>query len=417
MCKKLSGLLLISAAFLAGYGYGRWYAKPPTVAAKTIQRPLYYRCPMHPSERSDKPGIAPCNMPLEPVYGDDGAAISQLPADVIHVTSQQEQLIGVQFGLAEYAPVSRIMRGAGRVGVNENRVARIQSKLEGYIDRIYVTSPGEHVTQGQLLLSIYNRRTYSMAQMQFLQAAMDATGMSLPATDLTNPNERRLAAAEALRSAHQQLEMMGFTSDQIDAVSRAHQPLYSVPIHAPISGVVLELNAALNQKAGMEPLLTIADLATVWVTATFLGGDTAAIQSGQAASLSVPNLPGKVFHGVVQTILPELDPSTGSTKVLLQFDNAAYLLKPEMYGEVELRSPSAKKLTVPEQAVLDRGRTQAVFVDLGGGYLEPREVRIGERFGDRVEIVQGLKSGQRIVTSGNFLLDSESQLRSWPSGN
>jgi Cu(I)/Ag(I) efflux system membrane fusion protein len=117
----------------------------------------------------------------------------------------------------------------------------------------------------------------------------------------------------------------------------------------------------------------------------------------------------------VQTILPELDASTGSTKVLLQFDNAAYLLKPEMYGEIELRYPGLKKLTVPEQAVLDRGRTQAVFVDLGGGYLEPREVRTGERFGDRVEIVQGLIPGQRIVTSGNFLLDSENQLRSWPS--
>jgi membrane fusion protein, copper/silver efflux system len=414
MRKKFTVLLFVTAAFLAGYGYGRWYAKPQPVAANTTRRPLYYRCPMHASERSDKPGIAPCNMALVPVYADEGASISPTPTDALHLTAAQEQLIGVQFGVAEYAPIFRSIRGTGRVGVNENRVSRIQTKLEGYIDRVYVHSPGEHVTQGELLLSIYNRRAYSMAQMQFLQASMDATGMSLPATDLAHPNDRRLAAAEAVRSAREQLEMMGFTDIQIDAVSRAQQPLFSVPIHAPISGVVLELNARVNQKPGMEPLLTIADLSTVWVTANFAGASAAAIQPGEAATLVAPNLPREVFHGTVQTILPELDASTGSIKALLQFDNAAYLLKPEMYGEVELRSPSLKKLTVPAQAVLDRGRTQAVFVDLGGGYLEPREVRTGERFGDRVEIVQGLKPGERIVASGNFLLDSENQLRSGP---
>jgi membrane fusion protein, copper/silver efflux system len=414
MRKKLTVLLFVTAAFLAGYGYRRWYAKPQAVAAKTTQRPLYYRCPMHSSEQSDRPGMAPCNMAMVPVYADD---VSNMPADAIHVSPGQEQLIGVQYGLAEYGQVFRVARGEGRVGVNENRVARIQSKLEGYIDHVYVTYPGEHVTQGQALLSIYNRRTYNMAQMQFLQAAMDATGMSLPATDPANPNARRLAAADALRSARQELEMMGFTGDQIDAVARAQQPLYSVPVHAPISGVILQLNAAVNEKPGMEPLVTIADLSTVWVTATFLAGEAAAIHQGQAAILTVPNLPREVFHGAVQTILPELDASTGSTKVLLQFDNAALLLKPEMYGEVELRWPGAKRITVPAQAVLDKGRTQAVFVDLGGGYLEPREVRTGERYGDLVEIVQGLKPGQRIVTSGNFLLDSESQLHARPSAN
>jgi Cu(I)/Ag(I) efflux system membrane fusion protein len=357
-------------------------------------------------------------MALEPVYADDppreGIVTAALPADAIHVTPRQEQLIGVQFGIAESTRVFHIIRASARVGVNENRVARVQSKLEGYIDHIYVTAPGERVTQGQLLLSIYNRRAYSMAQMQFLQAAMDATGMSLPATDPAHPNDRRLAAAEALRDARQQLEMMGFTGDQIDAIHRAQQPLFSVPVHAPISGIVLEKNAALNQKPGMEPLLTIADLSTIWATAYLSAGDAAAIEPGQAATLAVPNLPQKVFHGFVRTVLPELDASTSTTKVLLQFDNAAYLLKPGMYGEVEVRSHGLQKLTVPEEAVVDRGRTQVVFVDLGGGYLEPREVRTGERFGDRVEIVQGLTSGQRIVTSGNFLLDSESQMRLRP---
>jgi len=352
-------------------------------------------------------------MALVPVYADEpqrDSPPSSVSGDAIHVTPGQEQLIGVQFGTAEMAGVSQVIRAAGRVGVNENRVVRVQTKLEGYIDHVYVTAPGERVTQSQLLLSIFNRRTYTMAQMQLLQAAMDATGMSLPATDLNNPNERRLAAAEALREAHQQLEMMGFTDDQIEAVLRAQQPLMSLPVRAPISGVILEKNAALNQKPGMEPLVTIADLSSVWVTADVPGGDASAIRPGQPAVLSVPDLPQRVFHGFVQTILPELDASTHSTRVLIEFDNAAFLLKPNMYGEVELRSPSAKRLTVPAESILERGRTQAVFVDRGGGYLEPRQVRTGERFGDRVEILQGLAPGQRVVTSGNFLLDSESQM-------
>jgi len=413
MWKRISGLLFLTLAFLAGYGYGRWYGKVSTVSAKTAERPLYYRCPMHPSYRSDKPGAAPCcNMALEPVYANDAPPASANNA--IHVTPGQEQLIGVQYGLVEDALVSRIIRASGRVSVDETRMARIQSKLEGYIDHVYVGAPGERVTQGQPLLSIFNRRAYSMAQMQFLQAAMDSTGMTLPATDPARPNEKRLAAAEALRSTRQQLEMMGFSPDQIEAVARAQQPLYSVPVHAPISGVILELNAAVNQKLGMDPLLVIADLSVVWVKANFASVDAAAIHPGLAATLVVPDHPQKVFQGAVQTILPELDPATRTTRVRIQFDNAAGLLKPEMYGEVELRSPGVKKLTVPEQAVLEKGRTQAVFVDLGGGYLEPKEVKIGQRFGDRVEIVQGLKAGQRIVTSGNFLLDSESQMRTRP---
>jgi RND family efflux transporter MFP subunit len=419
MWKRLSGPLLLAIVFLAGYGYGRWYTAAPAVSATSVRRPLYYRCPMHPAYRSDKPGVAPCcNMALEPVYADDqpdaGVPGSAPSAEAIHVTPGQEQLIGVQFGIAELAPVFRTVRAVARIGVNENRVVRIQTKLEGYIDHVYVTSAGERVTQGQLLLSIYNRRTYSMAQMQFLQAAMDATGMTLPATDPANPNARRLAAAEALRSARQQLEMMGFTDAQIEAVARAQQPLSSVPFHSPISGVIVEKNVFLNQKPGMDPLLTIADLSTVWATAEFAASDVVGINPALAATLAVRDLSQQLFHGAVQNVLPELDAATGKTKVLLQFDNAASLLKPGMYGEIALQFPGTKRLTVPVEAVLDRGRTQAVFVDLGGGYLAPREVKTGERFGQRVEIVHGLAPGQRIVTSGNFLLDSESQMRLRP---
>jgi Cu(I)/Ag(I) efflux system membrane fusion protein len=407
MRKSLPGLLLVAAAFVAGYGYGRWYAQSPVVSAKTTRPVLYYRCPMHPSFRSDKPGVAPCcQMALEPVYADDAAQpAAGINKDAIHITPKQQQLIGVQYGQVEYGSVSRITHAPARVGVNENRVARIQTKLEGYVDHISVTAPGEYVTQGQPLFSIYNRRAYTMPQMAFLQAQMDAAGMGR-----TQTNAR--AAAEAVETARMQLEMTGFTDYQIDGIARAHQALTSFPFHSPLTGVIMEYNVALNQKVGMEPLLTIADLTTVWVTGSFAPADAAAIKPGESATLTVPYLPEKVFHGTVQTLLPEVDAASRTTKVRFQFDNAAFLLKPEMFGELELRSPAEKKLTVPREAVLDRGRSQSVFLDLGGGYVEPREVKTGETFGDRIQIRDGLKPGERIVVSGNFLLDSEVRMRS-----
>lgn len=399
----------LAAAFLAGYGHGRWYAKTISVAAKTLQRPLYYRCPMHPAYRSDSPGASPCcNMALEPVYSDASLGTTSGPSTgALLLTAEQQQLTGVQFGIVEYGPISRVTRGSGRVGVNENHVARIQTKLEGFIDRIYVHAAGERVTQGQLLLSIYNRRTYGMAQMQFLEASMEAAGMTTPSTQ-GRAIDRRVAN-EALQSARQQLDMMGFTSAQIDAVARAQQPLFSIPLHAPINGVILELNATLNGKPGMEPLLTIADLSTVWITASFPTGS--AIHPGQSATLTVADLPREVFHGVVESIAPQFDGSVAGPKALFQFENPAGLLKLGMYGEIELRSAALKKLTVPTEAIIERGRTQTVFVDRGAGLIAPRAVKIGERFGDRVEILDGLQPGQRIVTSGMFLLDSESQIR------
>lgn len=403
-------LLCLTVAFLGGYVYGQWHAKSPVVSANTGRRILYYRCPMHPSYRSNSPGTAPCcNMPLQPVYEGDAAPPSNA---AIRITPQQRELIGVQFETVEFTPAFSVIRGAARVGVNEERIVRVQTKLEGFIDQLYVKSVGEPVKKGQLLLSIYNRRAYSMAQSEFLRAMMDSSGMGLSAAAAASP-EARNAAHEGLLAAREHLSMLGFTEDQIEAVARAHQPLRSFPLYASIDGIVIGYNAALNQEPGMEPLLTIADLSNVWVTAGFSAAEAATIRPGQNATLTAPFAPDRVFHGSVDRILPELDADTRQVKVRLVFDNSDQSLRPQMYGEVELHTGAGKqRLTVRQEAVLDSGHTRSVFLDLGDGYLEPHEVITGERFGDRIEIVHGLTAGQRVVTSGNFLLDSETQIHS-----
>jgi membrane fusion protein, copper/silver efflux system len=399
---------VVTLAFLGGYVYGHLRGGGPVVAAKTARRILYYQCPMHPSYRSDHPGVAPCcNMELQPVYEGDASPPSSA---AIHITPRQQELIGVQYGSVEFGPASRVIRSAARVGLNETRVAHIQTKLEGFIDRLYVQSVGETVTKGQPLVSIYNRRAYSMVQEEFLQATMDSGGMALPSAAAASP-EARNALGEAVLAARQHLEMVGFTEDQIEAVARAHQPLRSFALYAPFDGTVVEFGAALNQQTSMAPLLTVADLTSVWITASLPTADAAALQPGQTASFASTTFPGKTFHGRVDRILPELDSETRRVTVRLNFDNPGLLLKPQMYGDVELRmGMGERRLTVAQSAVLDSGRTRTVFIDLGNGYLEPREVITGERLGDRVEVVRGLSAGERVVTSGNFLIDSEAQL-------
>jgi Cu(I)/Ag(I) efflux system membrane fusion protein len=412
MRQRIPAVPLLLATFLGGYGYGHWYARDPAVvSAKAARIILYYRCPMHPAYRSDKAGSAPCcHMALQPVYADDA---TEAPAETtpgsLHLTPQQQQLTGIQYGTAEYAPASRPIRGTARVGVNEKLVARIETHLEGWIDQLFVGAAGESVTQGQVLFTVYNRK-WVPTQLEFIHA-MDQRMAATMGGKAVSPSQRTDADGQ-LSVAKQRMDALGFSDAQMETVGRARQPLLKVPVTAPIGGSVIEYHATKGQMLTPGTILTIADLSTVWVTADLATADATAIQPGQTAILRVPFFPGRTFRGTVDTILPKLDTATRQLEVRLQFDNSQRLLRPEMYGEIELNSGASRKaLTVPGEAVLDSGRSQTVFVDMGGGNLAPRAVTTGERFGDRVEILRGIEAGQRIVTSGNFLLDSESRMR------
>ena len=400
------GLLLVFALLL-----GHWYTKRTVQASVKAQPILYYRCPMHPSFRSDTAGVATCcNMTLQPVYAKDAEADAD--AQAIRVTSQQQQLIGLQYGTVEYGPAARSVRGVARVVVNENKVVRVQTKLEGWVDQINVNSVGTVVKRGQVLLTIYNPKSL-LAQQEYVTAMLSSgVDMNSPEYTAAHAVNKIVNGEGAMTAARVQLQMLGFTDMQIETIGKSHQTMVKLPVVAPTAGTVLEYNLQPRQKVTPETLYTIANLSNVWVIADFFEADATTIQPGQTAKLTVALLPGRVFSGTVETILPAIDPGTRSLKVRFAFDNPDELLRPEMFGEIELRvGGGRRRVTVPQEAVLDGGRTQQVFVDLGNGYVEPRQVKTGEHFGDRVEIVRGLKPGERIVTSGNFLLDSETQMR------
>jgi multidrug efflux pump subunit AcrA (membrane-fusion protein) len=462
--KEIIVLLFVAAAFAGGFLYGRWNrgeATEPIVDANSNRRILSYTCSMHPSYHSEKPGKCPmCAMDLEAVYTDGRNDSAEKTPDMLHISPEKQQLIGVEYGTVEYGPVSGSIRAAARIEVDENKVYHVQSKMDGWIDEVYVTVVGSQVKKNQPLLTVYNPMSLA-AQYDLIKHA--GTGMHMADSTAARTSRRpevqtskdgqagkdgqvskdaqtskdtqqgnpAASAAPGVGSgtsnqANQalfesdkfRLQYMGFDDELIMTIARSGTPIYKLPIYSPVDGFVIERNAVPKQKMTPDTIYTIADLSTVYVTADIPEYQAAAIRVGQSAVLSLPGIPGKTFKGKIDSILPVADAVSHTIKARMVFANPNYDLKPGMYGDLEVDSPSVRRLTIPREAILDSGLKQIVFVDRGDGNLEPAQVSTGRAFGDRIEVLGGLKPGDRIVTSGNFLIDSESQLKaSRPSRN
>lgn len=408
--KKFFLLLLIAAAYAGGYGYSRWYGKAPAAKAGGSERkPLYYVDAMHPWYKSDRPGTAPdCGMTLTPVYEGEQSRYEniKLPPGAVQITPEKQQLIGVEYGAAKYETATDSIRAAARVTPDETRIAKVQAKLEGWIDQVFVDFTGQLVHKGAPLLTIYSPEALA-TQQEYL--------LAMKAQHLLHDNpvhEMQASTDDLVAAARKRLELWDISDTQIDWIGRTGETIKNLTLDAPISGFVMDRNAFPKQRVSADTVLyTVADLSSVWVVADVFEYEAAGVRVGQPATLTLDYLPGRAFHGRVSYILPQVDPATRTLKVRIQFDNPGYVLKPDMYGQVELRTGGARHLVVPQSAVLNSGERQVVFVDRGNGYFEPREVKIGTETDAGVEILSGLEVGERIVTSGNFLIDSESRLQ------
>jgi RND family efflux transporter MFP subunit len=351
-------------------------------------------------------------MKLKPVYeGDPQPSQTQNAAGAIQVTPEKQQLIGVEYGTAAYESVSDSIRAAARVTLDETRIFKVNARFDGWIDQVFADFTGRYVKKGDPLLTLYSPEALATQQEYLL--AMKAQHLMHD-----NPLHEMVASTQNLvASARKRLELWDINDEQIDRIGETGETIKNLTLHAPGSGFITERNAYPKQRVTPDTVLyTVADLSTVWVIADVFEYEAANVRPEQPATLTLDYLPGRVFRGRVSYILPQVDPSTRTLKVRIQFDNPGNLLKPDMYGQVELQTGGARKLVVPQSAVLNSGERQVVFVDLGDGYFDPRTVQIGQQRGDRVEIVSGLKPGERIVTSGNFLLDSETQLKAAMNG-
>jgi membrane fusion protein, copper/silver efflux system len=408
MKKFLIAVVLIALAAAGGYAYFRWYTNAGG-SASTGRKALYWVDPMHPWYKSDRPGIAPdCNMKLVPVYAGDEKKYerrNEAPGTV-HLAEDKQRLMGVGLAMAEYQTVAETIRAAARVTMDETRIAKVNARLEGWIDQVFVDFTGKYVKKGDPLLTLYSPEALATQQEYLL--AMKAVNLmhDSPVHEMMASNENLVAAAR------KRLLLWDITERQIDEIGRTGRTIQNLTLDSPISGYVTERNAFPKQRVTPETALyTIADLSTVWVVADVFEYEAANVRIGMAATMTLGYLPGRAFRGRVSYILPQVDPNTRTLKVRIQFDNPGTVLKPDMYGDVELRAGGVRRLVVPRSAVLDSGDKQVVFLDAGDGKFEPRDVKTGAEAGGKVEILSGLKGGERIVSAGNFLIDSESRMK------
>jgi Cu(I)/Ag(I) efflux system membrane fusion protein len=313
------------------------------------------------------------------------------------------QRIGVRSALVEQAEMEHVVRAVGRVVADETALVDVALKVQGWVGTLEANAVGKRVEQGQVLFTLYSPELYA-AQQEWLQALRSqraARGTSAP--------DRADALARAARN---RLRLWDVADRDLDAIARAGAPLEQVPVRSPASGFVIEKNVVAGSAvAAGERLLRIAPLDRVWLEAEVYESELGLVRVGAPVTVTLPYAPGRSWDGKIAWVSPTLTGETRTARVRIELPNPDLELRPDMYANVELSAPRGMRTLVPESAVLYAGERRFVFLDLGGGRFRPQRVEVGMRSGERVEILSGLEAGERIVTSGTFLIASESRLR------
>lgn len=384
-----------------------------TQATPGERKVLYWYDPMHPAYKSDKPGKAPdCGIALVPKYGDEEEAMKQMPAGTVMISPQKQQLIGVRTAPVERQHIQRTIRAVGRIAFDETKVSHIHTKVTGYVEDVFADFVGKSIKKGDPLFTIYSPDLVS-TQQEYLIALRGKKDLS----DAPYP-EVASGAESLLRAARERLRLWDVTDQQIETLEREGKVKRTLTMYSPATGIVTE-RTVFEHGRYVTPdmdLYTVVDLSTAWVLAEIYEYEVPYVQVGQTAAMHLSYASGKTYTGKITYIYPTVDPKTRTVKVRLEFPNPEFELKPEMFADVDIAIDYGTQVVVPQEAVLDSGAEQVVFVARGNGYFEPRKVQIGARMEDRVIIVSGLRVGETVVTSGNFLIDSESRLKSAMGG-
>lgn len=409
-------VLLIIGLIGAGYAYRtrllRLISKDTTAqtAEKKVQ---YWVDPMHPAYKSDKPGKAPdCGMDLVPVYAEEPSTVkANLPEGTIQISPEKQQLIGVQYSTVEFKAISRTLRAVGRLAWDETKIVRIHPRVEGWIEQVFVDFIGKQVRKGQPLLSIYSPELWQ-TQQEYLLALKGRDELA------DSPFREAVASSASLLAAtRKRLELWDIDMAQLEHLEHTGKPFKALTLYAPSAGFVITRNAFAKQRVTPETeLFAIADLSTIWVMADIYEYEAAEIKLGQPATVTLSYAPGRSYRGKVTYINPQFDNATRTLKVRVELANPGFALKPDMFVNVELGIGYGKQIVVPQEAVMDSGAEQQVFVAREGGYFEPRKVQLGAKVDNEFIVLSGLEAGERIVTSANFLIDSESKLKSAAGG-
>jgi Cu(I)/Ag(I) efflux system membrane fusion protein len=337
--------------------------------------------------------------------------MEEVAPGTVQISPERQQLIGVKIGAVEMKSLQKVIRTVGRVDYDEKRIVTVSPKIGGWIEDLYVDFTGRFVKQGDPLLTIYSPELVSTQEEYLLALRAKKSLAKSPFPEVAGSGE---SLAE---SAKRRLKLWDISDDQIKALEEGGQAKKTLTLYSPFSGFVLEKMAykGMSVMPGVA-LYKLADLSVVWLYADIYEYELPSIRLGQQASIQLSYIPGETFRGRAIYIYPSLNPETRTAKVRFEIPNSHERLKPEMYANVEIKVPLGQKLAVPEGAIIDTGVRQIAIVDKGSGYFEPREVKVGAKVEDYYEVVKGLKAGERVVTSANFLIDSESKLKEAMAG-
>jgi RND family efflux transporter MFP subunit len=435
----VAGILATAAA---GFGLIVWGAgktglpatrklarlRRPSIALRSFaqnsqpgSKPLYYVDPMHPSYKSDKPGVAPdCGMQLVPVYAEQGEPPkapdkalqgSAMERGPVQISTTQQHLIGLTTARATYRSLGKTIRAAGRVDLDETRVATVHVRVSGWVQQVFVDYTFAHVKKGDPLFTLYSPELL-VAEDEYLLA------LKARSTLQGSPFHEVAAGGESLlEAAGRRLSLSGVTAEQVHELEQTGKPQREITFYSPVTGHVSERKVFPNQYVTPDTeLYKIADHSEVWVYASVYEDEISLVSMGQEVLITSEAVPNRVIKGRVNYIQPHLMEDTRTLPVRIEVPNPELKLNPGLFVNVELKVPLGRRLTVPDSAVLDSGTRQLVFVQEAPGILEPRIVQVGIRTNGLAEILAGLKAGETVASSATFLIDSESQLQAALAG-
>ena len=345
--------------------------------------------------------------PAKQSVGTESTREPESVPDLVTIPPERLQTIGVKYGQVTRRPLEKTIRTVGRVAVDERRLAKVTIKFHGWIEELFVSALGDHVKKGQALFTIYSPDLVA-SQEEYLLALQGRRQMG----ESEFPEVAR-GSQDLLEATRRRFELWDIADSHIRKLEKTGKVMKTLPIHSPITGTVIkkEALAGAHVDPGQE-LYTIANLSRVWILADIYEYELSFVKAGQKAAVTLSYDPSMVLTGQVGFIYPTMDPKTRTAKVRFELDNADEKLKPDMYANVELQVNLGTRLAIPQEAIIESGQKQVVFLHLGGGKLEPRLIKTGVKTGEWSEVLTGLKEGEHIVTSANFLIDSESRLKS-----
>lgn len=387
---RTSLVWIIVLAAAAGFLFYRAHSPRPATSSIASDNPLAAAGPAPNPENMSSAPPQKMETPLAPVQ----------------LSPERMQSIGVKTGTVEYKQLSNDIRATGTVEIDERLLSYVQVRFPGFIRKVFANATYQYVRKGDPLFTIYSPDLVA-TQQEYLLARQSEKALSASTVDGVASGAAALSAA-----AEQRLQQWEVPQSEMQKLKDTGKPITDLTINSPVSGYITEYNALPNMS--VEPstrLYTVADLSRVWVNAQVFQDDVGRLKPGDATQVTVDAYPGRTFSGNIEEILPQVDLATRTVRVRLAIANSRLRLKPGMYVNVDVKSPVGRQLAVPASAVFQTGTRQLVFLDHGNGSLEPKEVVLGPQSGDDYVVLKGLKAHQQIVTSANFLIDSESQLQ------